>query len=677
MLRLTKIGIFLILFTPVLYWNSLLFPAVTAKTFWFIAVSELTFFSFIWLIFFNPLWKPTFRWQSVVFFVYIGVLALTAIIGVYPLNSFWGGLERNENLLVWLHLLLFFVVLISIFRTERSWLQLCFVATTVGIVVSFFYLGSFILPGTLFSSLNRNGGAMLGNSSFLGTFLIFQLFFSVFLILRGTKLTQWFGVVSSIVFVFTLFMTDARAAMIAFVGGTILYCALILSLNQKKKYLRTAGYILLFILLSVFLFFVFSVFREGNFLHEIIVNKASGSRFVVWNIALQALREHPLFGWGLENFKFAFLKYYNPCFGNFYCGGNILFDRAHNKILDTLVESGILGLLAYLAVLCTIIFNVTYSFFKKNINAKICALVIAVLAAFFIQNLTAFDSLSSLILFVVLYGFSFSSTFDDYQESHLQKPEISNKSSGSYFIGLLFISFFIPFTLFFFILQPLKGLLAVETAVTTLEKKTRFIAYQKALFVSPFGRDIRRSFLGLQTSRVLWSYDPIKDINNLKQNTLYLEKESSLVKSALQDSIRKSPNDFISYIYIARILQAEGRLFDASKFSDAEQILREAIDRNPKHPLFYSILISVYLEQNKFSEASESMKTANALSPDSMRSEWNTLMFAKYVGNNELLDQSLSKLIHDYPTAKVQAETILKWDVKEMKYKLLSDFYLE
>jgi O-antigen ligase len=59
-----------------------------------------------------------------------------------------------------------------------------------------------------------------------------------------------------------------------------------------------------------------------------------------------------LFGWGSENYQFAWAKYYNP---EVYRYESAAFDRAHDKYLDIIVMYGVIGLLSYLVFLvaCT------------------------------------------------------------------------------------------------------------------------------------------------------------------------------------------------------------------------------------------------------------------------------------------------------------------------------------
>lgn len=664
MFHLVRWSLFMLLLTPLVFWNSFFYGFISTKMIWFFAISESTLLFFLWFLYKYPIWKPKLSWPVAVFFVYVGIIILTSVFGVYPMYSFFGDFERNVNVTVWLHLSVILIMFISVFRTKQSWVQLSLISTIVGLIVSAVHL---FFP--LFGS-----GSTLGNSSFFGSYLIFEFFFALFLFFHGIQFrTRVFGIISFFFFVLTLFLTDARAAMISFLGGSILFFAFVLFVHAKQGWRRIMGLSVLIILLLSFALSTILILKPGTFLHKLVEANIGGSRFVVWNIAEQAIKDHPWFGWGTENFKFAFLEHYNPCFGNVFCGGNTLFDSAHNKILDVWVESGFFGLIAYLCIFIVAMFCIGKAYKQKNIDVKTAALFIAVLAAYFVQNLTVFDSLISLLFFVGLYGFGINAASTDF----LKEEKFVESESGIFSAVSIFYTLFFPFLLYLFVIQPLRGGIAVKEAVTTLNTAVRFPAYERALSISSVGRDIRRDYLALQTANALWTFDPVKDAEKIKKIKPYFKKEDALVEQSLKATLAQSPNDIRAYMYLSRILQAEGRLFQDSRFKDAEDLLKEAVKNNPKMALFFWIQSSLQLEQHQKEEAKISMQTAIKLSPDSLRSEWNTLIFAKYIGDDELLKQSFMNLVKNFPTLKTKAEEVLKWNTEEKRYTILSGFYLE
>ncbi len=73
-------------------------------------------------------------------------------------------------------------------------------------------------------------------------------------------------------------------------------------------------------------------------------------RLLVWNGAINAWKDNPLFGTGVETFAFAYYKYKPPAH-NLTSEWNFLYNKAHNEFLNYLVTSGLFGLGTYLAII--------------------------------------------------------------------------------------------------------------------------------------------------------------------------------------------------------------------------------------------------------------------------------------------------------------------------------------
>jgi len=118
-------------------------------------------------------------------------------------------------------------------------------------------------------------------------------------------------------------------------------------------------------------------------------------RFVVWERAVTGWLERPLLGWGPENFNVMFQRHFNPVLFLPEYGQEIWFDRAHNIIVDTLVTVGIVGLLAYFGIFLATLLILWQNYQKKRTCFWTAAAFSSLLAAYFVQNLTVFDKISS------------------------------------------------------------------------------------------------------------------------------------------------------------------------------------------------------------------------------------------------------------------------------------------
>lgn len=609
-------GISALLATPLLFSNSFLFPAMTPKLLWLFLFAEVTFMLCVWLWYFNPSSRPKASLPLILFFFFIAVMAIASVAGVYPFNSVWGSLETNTGLLVWIHLGLVLLSVLTIARSTEIWIRIAVTSVVVGLGVSLLHLTS-LFPEVIL--IGFNSGSTLGNSSFFGTYLIFELFFASYLILNTQGSRKIFGWIALGIFAYTLFSTDALAASISAVGGVLLFGALLL-ISSRKRGVRVAGILMTAFLVLFFILTTVLAFRAGSILHSWIVERGTASRFVAVEIAWEAFLERPLLGWGPENFRFAFLSHFDPCFGGPECAGNILFDRAHNVLLDVLASVGMIGLVASLLLWGSLAQALWKAAREKTMSISTVALVVSVLAAYVIQNLINFDTAVSLLLFVFLFAFAVGQGRE--KEGALR--------TGKFFPIL--VTIVLPVTLFFFVLQPLRGVASVKVAATSSNTVTRFGAYQTAVSLSPLGRDVRRNFLALQTANLLWGYDPVSQAEVLETLRPYFAEETNLALTALRETLVRSPNDLRSYLYLIKLLHVYGRLYDPQALDEARLVLNEARARNPNQVLFLWVEVALHLQEGDLDGARAIAQEAMVLAPDHKTTIENQRVLEMYLG---------------------------------------------
>ncbi len=188
--------------------------------------------------------------------------------------------------------------------------------------------------------------------------IIFSIAFSFYLGLRRKKYNIIFPILF-IIFLFSIFVTDSRGAMLAFVISTFF-----LLYNINKKIFKYSLFLILFIIPILFVNPI-SQFIDLYFR----LDKVSTGRDVIWSIIYKIISANPLFGVGP-----AATKYY--LFPNLTCmlgspAANLItfhyneieYGHAHNFYLFFWSDLGFLGLI-------TSVF-LPFSFFKlgfKNLN---------------------------------------------------------------------------------------------------------------------------------------------------------------------------------------------------------------------------------------------------------------------------------------------------------------------
>ena len=589
--------VYFALLTPLILSAKFFFPFVSPKSLYFFALSEIIFFCWIILVLISPKYRPSFNLVFLSLFFYLLVFVLSSIFGINFSYSFWSKHERMTGLLMQLHLFGFFLALSSTFKREdfeKFFAFSVFVATLAGIFALF-----------NLENPTMRGGGTLGNESFLGTYLLFNLFFSIFLIFSATKQRKIFlfsflillfclllaGVhfkgKSFLSFLFgALYKEGARAAKISFFGALPLF-VLLYFVFSKKKIFKIFGTLIL-VSATIFLSFAFySIMFESQSFFRHLVEKEVGSfggRFFVWEIAKNGFLERPIFGWGPENFEFVFLKNFNPCFGTERCGWDVWYDRAHNIVFDTLVDRGILGLVSYFLVLFFAIFTLWKNFSQKKIEFSTFATFVCLFVAYFVQNLTVFDMVSSYLMFFLTLSFV----------ACLEKKErvLKEKRPNSLLISIIFILFF-SFFLEFVIFPAISSTSVISAITLPPFSEKRIALYKRTLEISPLGRtQIRQFFAEHSISNFEKAIFSQKEV---KEEFEFLEKE-------LRKSILENKLDFRSYLQLGQLLNVFSRI-DSGKIYQAEEILKKAIELWPKNQRGYWALAQNYLYQGRAQEA--------------------------------------------------------------------------
>lgn len=101
--------------------------------------------------------------------------------------------------------------------------------------------------------------------------------------------------------------------------------------------------------------------------------ESANIRINVWTGAINAWKNNPIFGTGVETFAFAYYKY-KPIGQNLTSEWNFLYNKAHNEYLNYLATTGIIGLGSYLVMIGTFLFlsikNLKSQFFNEESNLK-------------------------------------------------------------------------------------------------------------------------------------------------------------------------------------------------------------------------------------------------------------------------------------------------------------------
>lgn len=486
-LKLSRFFLYLAPFSVIIVSRSTLFPFIVGKYVFFRIIVELALISFIWAWAFQskevrPLRGSTSKKLRLIreeveprkvkipqilksplviaVFVFTAIFLLAGFFGYDPSASFWSNFERGEGGLQMIHLFVFFILLVLLFRDEKSWRKMLKVfllaavlAITYGLLASLQYTdveyneaGGIVGGGWWYKTLslfvgpslkdahNRFSGSF-GNPAYLGTFMIFALFFTAILLL-GKRVDSDMqrkpalnidkfasykkGLLAglSILFFIALFLSRTRGAFLGLgVGIVVGLIYFFFSLPKGRlKNIILITFIILIVLAG--LGFVYNSRGGGYRIFDINLNNQTfQTRLLLWKQALKITAERPLLGWGPENFSIALEKHYLPQF-------DVWFDRAHNVFFDYLAETGILGLLSYLGIFAAFYWRFFKGViantparppageFKNKYTNKISdALIFALPIAHLVQGIVLFEVLPiyiGLFLFLAFANYKFN-----------------------------------------------------------------------------------------------------------------------------------------------------------------------------------------------------------------------------------------------------------------------------
>lgn len=650
LLWVIRLGVVAALFTPLVMYSKTYFPFVGPKGLYLMACSQIVFFAWVFLAIHYKKYRPNANKVLLIFSIFLIVLIFATLLGVDPSRSFWSKFERMTGLLMWLHLFGFFLAVSSSLKKLSEWNKIFAMSVAISIFVSFVSI-----VGEVGIAVYKKGGSSLGNTSFLGTYLLFNTFFATYLFFVEKK--KWFKIfaaVAACMGFLGIYFAGARAATLSTIGGLVLIGLLYLALKTKKKSIRTTGRVALVLCFVVVFILLISFFTPGTLVSDKFIEITTASRAVNWNMAWKGFLEKPMFGWGPENYTVLFPKFFDPCLFTQKCGGEIWFDRTHNVVFDKLVATGIFGLLSYIGLFVVMGFVLLKKYYKeKTISFWLFAVFLSMLVSYFIQNLTVFDMPATLMLFVLTISFV---AFLDDGKQHTETHQRQNKKPVRVWLtGLLGIIFLITF--FEFVVQPLKTDIFVIDAITTQDPNVRLEYYKKTFEASSLGKYQIRDFFAQHSQGF------VKE-NLEKVPREILIKELDFVSEQLIKTRKESPLDYRATLKLAQIYNVYA-LLDISKLALAEKYANEAMALSPTNQQSYWVLAQVKLYQKDNDMAIELVKAAIDLDVDWLASHKIAIQVLQRADKYDEAKELAKRAVSIHPEWAVEFEGILSTSSEE------------
>ncbi len=589
--------IFLMPFIPLYVTPSLFFPYITGKNFAFRILVEFAAALWVGLISINKEYRlrNSAITLSILFFTFI--VGLADLLGVSHYNSFWSNYERMEGYLTILHLALYFMIIRSVLRTNKDWK----IFLNIFVVVSFFVsLFSLVIPVTVTpESLTQHTmyygsrpHGTIGNPPFLASYLLLSVFLGVILIFNTQRLYLKFGYLLLIIInSIAIYFTASRGAILAAAIGTIMFILFYIHVktNSMKDKLVKKAVLSLIIILIVFLV-VFLIFKNADFIkHErtlsrfvtMFSDESVQNRFIAWEYAWKGIKERPVLGWGQENFIGVYTVNPIP-----FVREQIWFDRAHNIVIEWLVNAGILGLFSYLAIFVTAFYILWVAFQRKTVSKNEAFTIVTALTVYFIHNLFTFDTINTYLLFFTVLAYienmdclKKANDIKDYTDSTKKKI----KSISMTLLALVIFSL-IAYYVNYKPIKESKLLMRIGASAPENDLLSKIADdYDKALSLNSFG-DSYASY-GMKSV----SYQIIR--NNLFIQKGALEFIARTVEE-LEKGLAAQSHD-LKYLTDVIILNNMIANYEPSFIARTEALIRKGMHLNPEYQWLYMALADI------------------------------------------------------------------------------------
>ena len=432
------LGIFAISCVPFVVFFQVFYPYTVPKGLWIQTINWILLSVYLIGIVTNKelyyRYKPKLNFIFYLYVIYIFIVFVASLFGDNFRFSFFGEFQRMTGLYWELHTIIFLFILSACSNMKRFYYNLFSFLFFAGLIFSTFYIlehhniFSFRMPGYMDQT---RAVFTVGNPGFVGlyTMLVFLIGFGLFSFnfanihfsflkmdnikdRRKYYVYYFYLLLTMFLLLYATILTASRSVIPGLLSGIGMFLILMfLSLRSQYSFRK----LILSISLIVFAFFILasiffvtgvldtSIDRFRDILNtQSIERMGLSSRLSNINVVLRAFIEKPLLGFGVNNFQIAYNQYVIPSHITSW-----EMDNAHNLFLHILTTTGLLGLLAYLYLMFSIMVNAIkngrFNFNDQEYGLSGIIFIVPIFfAGYFIHQLFWFDFHEVYILIMIM-----------------------------------------------------------------------------------------------------------------------------------------------------------------------------------------------------------------------------------------------------------------------------------
>ena len=398
------------LLVPVIVPAGFFFPYVVPRNIFFRAICETGVLILSWALCFGGdeidlRYEPIF-WALVAF---IAAALLSALFSPARNHSLFGDFERMGGVWAWMHLALFFLLLRILGDREWSW-----VLNAVLIVSLFVSVSAGIEHWHLVQAAAVSGqmvgpsSSTIGNSGLLGAYLLFGIGVAGYLASTNVRFRLLYLAAGGINLLGLVYAENRSSIIGVFLGamaGSTIFATL--HKKSKRRWLApaTAMAVLAFIIVILTGIRAFPTGVVSRTAPPVLRRLASTSfegtdesRTMQWRAAIEAFKDHPLLGYGIDNHDLVWSAHLDP---GIYRLGTDVFDRTHNQYLEFLATTGLLGALTFLGIWLAIGVTLARAYRDDRLSAPSLGILAGLEVAYATYLFFWFVDLNSTMLWIL------------------------------------------------------------------------------------------------------------------------------------------------------------------------------------------------------------------------------------------------------------------------------------
>lgn len=648
--------------TPLAYFPWRIASYVTSKEYFFMGGVDVVIIFWIWLMIIDQRYRISKKvlWPLMVIILFVGWLTITSFTGADHTVSFASlSLESGTGMFLLYHAFFLMMVVISLVGKEgiKFLKKIATVIFGSGCLVAIMiYLGpkpfgfGLMNPKFLIDSL---GGATLGNILPAAAFLIVAIFCGVLLTgLSDTKKRRWtYGILTGLIILCPAFLNigiwngslsihqilssplailgQARMATVSLWFGLIVFLLGYLNTRGdiKRRYIGYAG---TFLLAIVVIIGIIKVTNPASSLHSRFITE-SGNRPTDWAAAVSGIHDRPVLGWGKENYRIVFQKYFDPHILDASRGTEGWNLHAHNVFLEVGVEGGIPAMVLYVGTLGAFFVSLYVLYRKKIVSPGVGMVLMGLGVAYILQDQMAYDAVTALVMWYGMLGIVIGLL--GYKHITQELPADQEVNVGDFIIGSL-ITIGVVVVWIVVVVIPVQKT-RVLYRMSHEASNVRAGEYDQLL--QPFGAYALRGDFDLYTESLFYAYDAQKD--QIKSNKEFDQVAVGEIDSILKNgtiSFNEHPND---YHLVLNLLQLEGlRIFLTgmvypNQENQIETLAHQGMQLAPNDPRIYLVYAQALTYENKIEQARLLINQAFNLNPEYPASKVAKQGFEKMQGN--------------------------------------------